>query len=615
MIRPLLTERVRAAESHASAGTGGLWKLMEQRSRKFLDMMPKEPIAGDNARRAWGSMFSTAILMARLYPGEEKQFLSKARHVLDEMLGAEVWGTDVFGVITNLDLVAAHSCQGLALGLSWACEGWLDEGTREQAEQRLMVQARLLYEAAINERVFWCRTYLQNHHWINWCGLYAAACSLERMGYTDETRPWLERCEKELRTLQDYLPTDGSGYEGVMYLQYGLNSLILWMELHRERTGEDLYPATPFWKALPEWLLARQSSFGISYVSHGNGGYGVDDGSERAIHDLSVILATLAWRLGNRKAQQAAIKLAQAATRVRKVLEAEGNKQPSMLLFLDPDGAAEPALEPATAFFENSGEWVCRRQEKGRELLLGVKWGPPGGYASFGRFVEFSKLRHGPDSKVGEVLNPDHVHADMGHFVLLVNGEPLIADMGYGEGAAINFSRDALQSHAHNVLLFGGRGQWVPSQRNYRGKPMPRHLEVGEEKLRLDLAAAYPGVPLEKYERNFAWEGAGGLRITDTFRSAESMVVNFQLQCLGEIKVQGDKRVQICGASGTLEVRPPNLPHVLNITSSTSGVQRASWIFNGDGSEMELSFQISLLSSKTEKPSSLAEAIPAFSHR
>ncbi|CAN5476430.1 hypothetical protein BH09VER1_BH09VER1_26960 [soil metagenome] len=615
MTEPLLTERIRAAEGHVAESKGGLWKLMEERSRAFLEMLPGKPIEGDSARRAWGPLFSTAILMARLSPREEKGFLSKAKRVLEEMLEAEVWGSDAFGVITNLDLVAAHSCQGLALGLSWAREGWLDASTRRQAEERLITQARLFYDAATSERVFWCRTYLQNHHWIDWCGLYAAARYLEGHGFAEETTPWLERCERELRALQAYLPHDGSGYEGAMYLQYGLNSLFLWMELHRERTGEDLYSLSPFWKALPEWLLAHQSAKGISYVSHGDGGYGVDDGSGRAVHDLAGLFAALAWRLGHGRAQQAALRLGLAATGIRKVLEAEGHKQPNMLLFLDPDCAMDPALEPTTSLFEDSGEWLCRREIDTQELLLGVKWAPPGGYASFGRFVEFSKLRGGPDLQEGEVLNPDHVHADMGHFVLLVNGQPLIADMGYGDGKAINLSRDAIQSHAHNVLLFNGRGQWVPSHRDFQGQPMPHCLEAGEQKLRLDLAAAYPGVPLQQYERSFAWESDGGLRITDAIRCADPMAVIFQLQCLGEVAVQTDGCVLISGEPGTIELRPPNLPFVLDVTSATAHVRRASWIFNGDGSDMELTFRLRLLIPKSDKPCRLAQAVPAMSHR
>ncbi|HWL53217.1 MAG TPA: heparinase II/III family protein [Chthoniobacteraceae bacterium] len=593
-VSPLVKESfVRACSRFKNPPKAKLWELALWRTRAFVEGVSPELISDDSNRRAWGPLFASAMLLSHA-PESREASLMVARRALHCILDAPVWGKDPFGVTDNLDLVAAHCCQGLALGLSWADADALSPELRQEAELRLFRQAALFYEAAQQESVFWCRSYLQNHHWIDWSGLYASACYFEKAGRAAEVAPWLDLCERELRIVQTHLPEDGSSYEGVMYLHYGINSLMLWMELHGERTGENLYDASRFWKALGGWLLAHYSGNGLAYITYGDGGYGAE--GEAIRHDACGLFAALAWRMGDRRAQFGALLTARANASVpEKTPYAEAHKQPNLLLFIDPEIKPEPGLPTGASKFEDSGEWLYRTEVEGTEVLFGTKWGPPGGKACFARFTEFSGMRRGPLLPKGEVLNPDHVHADMGHFVLLAGGRPFIADMGYGIGKAINFGRESIQSTAHNVLLFNGRGQWVPSHRDYRGKEMPNCLEVGQNAVSLDLACAYPeSWRPEKYHRAFSWPEPGRLVITDTIRLREATPLIFQLHGQVETVPLDGRGVAFRHGGICIEVTPPNLPSVLELIPETRGLTRASWIFNETRRDITLRYELTI---------------------
>jgi hypothetical protein len=119
-----------------------------------------------------------------------------------------------------------------------------------------------------------------------------------------------------------------------------------------------------------------------------------------------------------------------------------------------------------------------------------------------------------------------HNHNDLGHFILHLGGESLLADLGAGV-----YTRQYFGPERYAALHTGSQGHSVPvinrqTQRagsayaarvlNYRQRP------DGVE-FSLDLTCAYADAGLESFTRSFDWSVDAGalspvLRLTDSFR-------------------------------------------------------------------------------------------------
>lgn len=103
-----------------------------------------------------------------------------------------------------------------------------------------------------------------------------------------------------------------------------------------------------------------------------------------------------------------------------------------------------------------------------------------------------------------------HNHNDLGHFILHVNGETILADLGAGEYTRQYFHPDTRYSmitcgsHGHSVPVVDGVHQGTGKQ--FYASLL--HYEVSKEWVygRLDLTKAYPCPSLQKLERSFTWQ-------------------------------------------------------------------------------------------------------------
>jgi len=70
----------------------------------------------------------------------------------------------------------------------------------------------------------------------------------------------------------------------------------------------------------------------------------------------------------------------------------------------------------------------------------------------------------------------NHAHADAGTFILYAYGEPLIIDSGKCDYSHRLYREYYTESHAHNIILFNGRGQDTDDV--YRGSKFPGRIPV-----------------------------------------------------------------------------------------------------------------------------------------
>ncbi len=118
-----------------------------------------------------------------------------------------------------------------------------------------------------------------------------------------------------------------------------------------------------------------------------------------------------------------------------------------------------------------------------------------------------------------------HNHNDLGHFILHLGGESLLADLGAGRYTRQYFGAgryEALHtgSHGHSVPLVNGRAQ--SAGRDHAAAVLAYEPQPGGLRFALDLTRAYADPALRSFVRVFVWSferaaRAATLRLTDSF--------------------------------------------------------------------------------------------------
>ena len=119
-----------------------------------------------------------------------------------------------------------------------------------------------------------------------------------------------------------------------------------------------------------------------------------------------------------------------------------------------------------------------------------------------------------------------HNHNDLGHFIVHLGGESLLADLGAGIYTRQYFGPERYQSpntgsHGHSVPLINGQPQ--RDGRAHAATVLLSQFHPDGVEFSLDLTRAYAGAGLQSFVRAFAWTvdfavGRATLRLTDTFR-------------------------------------------------------------------------------------------------
>jgi hypothetical protein len=394
---------------------------------------------------------------------KEVKYLDAARAWALASCSYPTWG---LGRLDGMDLATGHQLLGLALVYDW-CYPDLGEEARRAIRETLARRAGKMFEAAATGRVGWRRAYLQNHLWVNICGMQAAGLAL--YDELDDAILWAGLPLEKLRLTIEALGPDGASHEGVAYWQYGAEYLLKLMHLSRELLATDLYDH-PWWKntaayalylSLPRQVWTRRNCIvDIADCPRGNW-YGPD-----------YILRALAREYRDGHAQWLAAEVDAAN------IDSPGARWLN-LIWLDPEVPARPPTPlPTLRHFEDMGIVSARTDWSGNESLLVFKCGPFIGHHAVEAF----------DYDPGG----GHVHPDANHFVLFGAGEWLIRDDGYLPKA----------TEHHNTLLVDGKGQlgegkmWLAGSEALAVKSRPRILQARStatlDHLVGDATEAYP---------------------------------------------------------------------------------------------------------------------------
>jgi hypothetical protein len=416
------------------------------------------------------------MAMAWVLTGDRK-YLDSVREWSLASCSYPTWGG--LGWADGVDLAASHQLFGLGIVYDW-CYDALDEGTKKIIRDTLVRRITHMVDIATTDRVWWHRAdgkeriwyrwqnaYLQNHLWINMCGVAVAGLAL--FDEVEDASLWIGLSLDKFKKTLSALGNDGASHEGVEYWDYGVEHLLKFMTVSRELLDVDLFDHDWF-RETSKYRLYLSLPF-HSWTRSSNV---VDIGDcSRGSWYSDYNLRALAGEYNDGYAQW-------LARLVDDAMENSPRMRWLNLIWLNPSIPEKPPTDlPTMHHFQDMDIVSARSDWSGDESLVVFKCGP---------YIGHKAIQEMPY----DAASAHHVHPDANHFVLFGGGECLIRDDGY----------HAKWTDQHNTLLIDGRGQygeggmWFDGSEEHRLKARPRIVRAIStlelDHLTGDATEAYP---------------------------------------------------------------------------------------------------------------------------
>ena len=469
-----------------------LWKKVRAQADRAVRRGPPPYVKDDGQsgdEQLWQrEVGNTLPLLAMAYVVTgERPYLEAARRWSLACCNYPTWG---LGRTDGMDLATGHQLYGLGLVYDW-CHRDLDDAARQTIRRTLIQRASAMYRAAATGAVWWNKSLLQNHLWVNITGL--AVAGLAVFDEAEQASGWIGLPLAKYRETMTALGPDGASHEGVGYWEYGVEYMLKFADLSRALLGVEL-TENDWWRntssyalylALPRAAWRRDNCIvDLADCPRGHW-YGPD-----------YLLRELAHLHHDGHAQWLADQVDRAG-----VASAEAGWL--NLLWFDPGVLAVPPDRlPTLRHFADMGIVSARSGWSGTEALVVFKCGPFLGHQATERFS------YDPGG--------GHVHPDANHFVIFGAGEWLLRDDGY----------QSKRTGQHNTLLVGGHGQmgegkqWFDGAELLASKAQPTILQVQATPLldqwTGDATAAYaPELGLKKFVRHVLFVKPDTLIVAD----------------------------------------------------------------------------------------------------
>ena len=491
-------QQVVALREAITSTHSNLWRELREQADRAVKRGPPayrrdDGWSGDEQlwQREVGNTMPTLALAYLL--SNDTNYLNSARDWALASCAYPTWG---WGRVDGMDLAACHQLFGLGIVYDWCYQG-LGEAARQRIRETLARRAQAMFEAAATGQAWWRRSYLQNHLWVDACGLAGAGLAL--FDENKDANLWIGFSLDKFRKTMVALGPDGASHEGVGYWEYGVEYLLKFMDLARQQLDVNLFEndwwrrtaSYPIYMGLPRLAWTRSNCIvDIADCPRGHW-YGPDH-----------LLRALAREYREGHAQW----LAQEIDRA----DVAASSAPWLnLLWYDP---TVPALSlgtlPTLHHFDDMEIVSARSGWSGNESLVVFKCGPFIGHQGI---QEFSYDPGG-----------GHVHPDANHFVVFGTGEWLIRDDGYR----------AKWTGQHNTLLVDGEGQmgegkqWFDGSEPLAVKAQPRITRVYSSRtldhIVGDAAAAYPArLGVQRFQRHLLFLKPDVLLVIDDIQLTE----------------------------------------------------------------------------------------------
>lgn len=468
-----------------------------------------------------------ALALAHVLSGEQK-YLDSARAWALMSCSYPTWG---LGRTDGMDLATGHQLFGLSIVYDW-CYNGLGEPTRRTIRETLVKRTSAMFEAAANGNIWWHNSYLQNHLWVNICGM--AASGLALYDEVEEATLWIGLPLDKFRRTMDALGSDGASHEGVAYWGYGVEYMLKFMHLSRELLGVNLYDRE-WWRhtaayrqylALPRGAWTPQNNIVDIADSPRSNWYGPDYSLRALAHE---------YRDGHAQWLAQQIDDVNADDPAARWLN---------LIWFDPAIMAKAPTDLPTMRHFNDMDIVSSRSGwSGQESLLVFKCGPFIGHHAMQNFS------YDPGG--------GHVHPDANHFALFGAGEWLLRDDGYR----------TKWTGQHNTLLINGRGQlgegkqWFDGNAALTVKSRPRVLRTKStpllDTMTGDATPAYPReLGLKSYQRHLLFLKPDVLIVLDDISSERAQPLELRFHPESTQMERNGAAFLLRGKQSTLRLQP-----------------------------------------------------------
>lgn len=381
---------------------------------------------------------------------------------------------------------------------------------------RREVDRRLLTPCLAREDFWWMGWAVGRHqvnNWNPWCNANWLACVLLLEDNPDRRVQAVHKSLRSLDIFLDHQPADGGCDEGPNYWLRAGASLFDALELLHAATGGKI-------NLYAEPLIRETARYVMRAHIAGNWLLNFADAHARGTPD-----GLLVWRFGRRIGDDTLAAFGAWQHRRQPGRWFDKINSPGRLvagLFCAAEVAAAPAAAPLLR-----DVWLP-------DLQVAVAR-DAGGTAD--GFYLAAKGGHNAES---------HNHNDVGNFVVFLDGEPLLIDVGVETYTARTFSPQryeiwTMQTQWHNLPVINGTEQ--RHGRAFAARDAGHQADDHGVTFRLDLAGAYPAeAAVQRWIRTLRLERGRGIVLTDDYElsaAREPAVLNFITHAAPEVSTPG----------------------------------------------------------------------------
>lgn len=152
-----------------------------------------------------------------------------------------------------------------------------------------------------------------------------------------------------------------------------------------------------------------------------------------------------------------------------------------------------------------------------------------------------------------------HNHNDVGSYVVVSSGLPVLVDPGAETYTKQTFGMDryrskVLSSYGHAVPMVDGKLQQPGKQ--HRGRIVSKEFSDKTDQIEWDIASAYAVPALESLHRTFLFDRTGdtSFEVTDEFRAASPIPFGTALMTFGNVERKGENLLEIRDGRGGVKV-------------------------------------------------------------
>jgi len=441
--RILLTKgKVTELKTLMKSSHKAVWEeTQRQADRAVKDGPPEYKGNGDGVGR-WGfeqlwqrNVGNTMGTLAMAWAlTEDRKYLDSASAWARASCGYKSWGG--LGWADGVDLAASHQLLGLGLIYDW-CYDALENETKTLIRETLVGRTRTMVNTTVTDEIWWHRAdsatriwyqwqnaYMQNHLWVNMCGVTVAALAI--FDEVDEAEGWIGISLEKISTTMNALGDDGASHEGVGYWDYGVENLLKFMNISRDLLDVDMFD-NDWFRNTSKYRMYLSLPVN-SWTSRSNA---IDIGDcSRSSWYSDYNLRALAKEYADGHAQW-------LANRVDDGMENSPRNRWLNMLWYEPSVTAKtPGDLPSLHHFSDMDIVSARSGWSGDESMLVFKCGP---------YLGHKAVRELPY----DAASAQHVHPDAGNLIVFGGGEFLLRDDGYS----------CKWTDQHNTLLIDGQGQ------------------------------------------------------------------------------------------------------------------------------------------------------------